>query len=96
MVIINPDMVSKITQKETFGERIRRLRKMAGLTLQELSRLTGISEGHLSRIERQERYTRAKYIKKLAEALHVSADYLLEPLNDEKNTEKHQDGTDKR
>lgn len=68
---------------ETFGERLRRMRKLQGLTLMQLGERSGIWFTAISKWERDERIPRVQYLKKVADALGVPLDYLTEPLKDE-------------
>ena len=65
------------------GRVIKQQRVMSGLTLRQLSEMSGVSSSHLGRIERGERFPSARILKKIAqplglqeEALLVYADYL--------------------
>jgi transcriptional regulator with XRE-family HTH domain len=55
--------------KGQFGEVLRRQRISASLTLQQLSRMSGISASHLGRIEHGERFPSASVLRKLARPL---------------------------
>lgn len=50
---------------------IKQKRKEKGMTLETLSKLSGISKGHLSKIERQERDPKLSTIIQIALALKV-------------------------
>ena len=60
-----------------FGSRLRQIRKEMGLTQDEFAKLLGTSKQILSRYEREDRSPRIEVVRKYAEALKVSADYLL-------------------
>ncbi|TYA10952.1 helix-turn-helix transcriptional regulator [Paenibacillus faecis] len=67
--------------RESFGKFIRLEREMAGLSLEEVCRRTGINETQLSRIENEDttsHYFDVKTMKKLAEVLNVSYVQLYE------------------
>ena len=65
---------------ESFGERLRRLRKKSGLTQEQLAESVGVSLKTVQRWEFNERQPRMEEIKALAKALGVSeADLLNEP-----------------
>lgn len=66
-----------MTEKETFGQRLKRLRKKQGMTQEELGAVLGISYMTVRRWERQKIIPRMDEIKALAAALHVSEDELL-------------------
>ena len=64
--------------KETFGERLRRLRKKQGLTQPELAFLVGVHETTIRRWEtKKNNIPNMRELKNLASALHVSEDELL-------------------
>ena len=63
--------------RELFGERLRRLRTEAGLSMLELANLAKVRESDISRWERNpEMDVRLSSLRKLAEALGVSIDYM--------------------
>ena len=67
-----------MADKETFGERLKRLRKKQGLTQPELAFLVGVHETTIRRWENKENeIPNIKDIKKLAAALNVTEDELL-------------------
>ena len=61
----------------TFGKRLRQIRKERHLTQEEFAKMLGTSKQILSRYEREDRSPRIEVVRKYAEALKVSADYLL-------------------
>src|SRR3954469_6290661 len=61
--------------EETIGQRLRRLRLERGLSQRELSE-PGVSYAYISRIEGGARRPSVKALRKLAQKLGVSADYL--------------------
>ncbi len=61
----------------SLGERIRGLRKMAGLSLRELAKITGISKGSLGSIENDERAAGLNVLKRIAGALKVDIAVLV-------------------
>jgi transcriptional regulator with XRE-family HTH domain len=69
---------TKEENMQTLGERIRQVRKAAGLTQKQLEEASGVPQNTISRVEIgsvQEIST--KTLVGLAKALNVSADYLL-------------------
>lgn len=60
------------------GERIRELRLKKGLTLKDMSELTGLSQGFLSLVERSKSSVTLQSISKISEALGVSRTYFFE------------------
>ena len=67
------------TPSETFGQQLRRLRKKAGLTQEELAEKLDIHNVTVSKWENNELIPKTVNIRKLAEALHVPVLELLEP-----------------
>ncbi|MCH5182952.1 MAG: helix-turn-helix transcriptional regulator [Oscillospiraceae bacterium] len=60
-----------------FGEKLRTLRKEAGMTQTELAKKLNITKSVVSYYELQERTPSPEVIVKLAAVFHVTADYLL-------------------
>lgn len=65
------------------GRRIRAAREGRGLNLHELARLSGISASALSLIETGQRDLRLTTLYRIADALRVGADDLLEDQEEE-------------
>ena len=63
--------------KEIFGERLKRLRKKQGLTQEELAEKTEVHSVTVSKWETGEQIPKTLTLKRLASALHVSEDELL-------------------
>ena len=59
-----------------FGEKLRQLRKEKKLTQKELAALIGVKNSVISFYELGDRIPSPEVIRRLAIALHVSADYL--------------------
>lgn len=68
----------------TFGEKIQKLRKEAGLSQEELSYQLGVSRQAISKWERDNGYPETEKIVRMSKLFHVSLDYLL----NEEDTEK--------
>ena len=66
-------------QRETLGERVRRLRDGRYLSQAELALKAGISRAVLSRIENDLAVPMQRTVRKLAEALSVDPHELAEP-----------------
>lgn len=64
-------------EKETIGQRIRKIRKIKGLSQSDLSKFMGIVPQHVGKMERGETNLNHKHISKLVEKLGVSAEWLL-------------------
>lgn len=60
------------------SEKIKSLRKEAGLTQEELAEKSGLPQSHISRLENREHSPTAKTLQKIADALGVEAK-LLDP-----------------
>jgi transcriptional regulator with XRE-family HTH domain len=61
------------------GDRIRRRRDELGLTQAQLAVATGLRQFHISRIESGDiKDVKGETLRRLARALRVSADFLLE------------------
>jgi predicted ATPase/DNA-binding XRE family transcriptional regulator len=59
-------------QTTTFGALLKRYRRAAGLSQEELAERVGYSVGHLSRLERTARLPGTAIVARLADALHLS------------------------
>lgn len=64
-------------------EKIKRLRKEHGMSQAKLAELTGVHKAHFSRLERGVYQPSIELLKKIAQALDVTADYLLNDEIDE-------------
>ena len=60
---------------------LKQIRLEKGMTLETLSQLSGISKGHLSKIERQEREPKISKLILLAKALKVDVNNLYRVEN---------------
>ncbi len=60
-----------------FGEKLKTLRKQAGMTQTELARRLNITKSVVSYYELQERNPSPDTLIKLADIFHVTTDYLL-------------------
>ena len=69
---------AKMPSPDGFAERLRELRKQKGLSQAELGERVGIHYTHVGRYERGVSRPAADTLKRLADALGVSGDYLLE------------------
>ena len=70
--------------KELFGDRLRELRKAAGMKQQELANLLEVTTTQVSDMERGNTTTSMARLYQLCEYFHVSADYLLGFTDDPK------------
>lgn len=64
------------------------IREMAGMSQAELARRSGLSQGHISELERAEKRARPATIKKLALALAVPVPALVSPGRGEGDKER--------
>ncbi len=64
-------------EREEFGRIIKQQRVMKPMLLQELARMSGVSQSHLGRIERGERFPSAVILRKIAEPLGFTEDELF-------------------
>ncbi|MED0672126.1 helix-turn-helix transcriptional regulator [Aneurinibacillus aneurinilyticus] len=72
----------------SIGERVKRLREKKGWTQRDFAKKLGISNSVLSRVENGEKKNVEDYlIKRLAETLDTSSDYLLDLSNNAINKE---------
>lgn len=63
---------------QRFGEKLRRLRRRRGMTLQELAAALGyVAHGHLSQIETGKRTPKVEFVLKVANFFDVTADQLI-------------------
>lgn len=68
---------SEAKEERSFGDRLRELRKQRSLSQSELGELTGLHFTNISRYERGLSHPGAETLKKLADGLGVSSDYLM-------------------
>lgn len=61
----------------TFGEKLRKLRELKGLSRKQLASLIGVSEITILRWEQGRTYPNLKELQALTLALEVSEDYLI-------------------
>jgi transcriptional regulator with XRE-family HTH domain len=71
------------------GKRIRRRRRDLDLTQEQLAEMTGLKQFHISRIESGDiKDVKGDTLRRLARALRVTADFLLEPEETTKSKRK--------
>ena len=73
---------------DSIGQRIRKARLNLNLNQREFAKKANIYEANLSRYENEIREPKSAVISRLAEALEVSADYLL-GISDDMNYDKY-------
>jgi len=79
--------------KMKLNEKIKRIRKDKGMSQAEMADMTGIHKAHFSRIERGKFQPSVDLLKKIAKALDVTTDYLLNDEVDDFTPVKIQDKT---
>jgi transcriptional regulator with XRE-family HTH domain len=82
------DMAEKL---DGFAERIKALRKQKNLSQTELGQLAELHYTHIGRFERGASRPSGDTLKRLADALGVTSDYLLEGSTDEAAKAKFED-----
>ncbi len=65
------------TQREALGAFIRSQRQLARLSLRQLAEMTSLSNPYLSQVERGLHQPSVRVLKRIAEALNISAETLL-------------------
>ena len=73
-----------------FGKRVQELRKINGLTQEELAAKIGVDKLHISRMERGVAACSIDLLLDLASTLRVSTDYILTGKNPEKEITRTQ------
>lgn len=68
----------------TFGDTVRKLRTMNGLSQEELAEKSGLHRTYIGSIERGERNVSLQNIIRIAKALSVKPCELLEGVSDER------------
>lgn len=74
-----------------FAERLKALRKQKNLSQTELGQLAGLHYTHIGRFERGASRPGGDTLKRLADALGVTSDYLLEGATDDAAKAKFED-----
>ncbi|WP_114746016.1 helix-turn-helix domain-containing protein [Falsibacillus pallidus] len=68
------------------GDRINQLRKERKMSMSELAEKAGVAKSYLSSIERNmQTNPSVQFLEKIASALHVPLDLLIQPNAEEKN-----------
>ncbi len=75
-------MSKKTVTKETFGQRLRRVRIEKGLSQLQVAEKAGIHNTHLSRYEKDGSRPNGSTLMRLADALGVTADFLMDGPTD--------------
>ena len=72
--------LSVMDNKIKIGQRLVEMRKAAGLTQDELSEASGISQGHISHIERSGEISSIEHLRGLAAVFNIEPGTLLNQL----------------
>lgn len=73
-----------------FGKRVAELRKINGMTQEDLAEKVGVNKLHISRMERGVSACSIDLLLEMAEALQASTDYLLTGKNPEQEITRTQ------
>ena len=74
-------MENKNTYTGVFGKRLKELRKANGYTIEQFAELVGIAKSTLGYYENANRLPDVEVLARIADALNVSADYLIGRTN---------------
>lgn len=72
------DKAAEVLHRGVFGQRVRKLRHVAGMSQEDLAEASGLHRTYISSLERGQRNVGLDNIHVLAKALGVSASELLE------------------
>lgn len=75
-----------MSKKNHIGQKLVQMRKQAGLTQDELSEATGISQGHISYIEKSGDLQSVEHVRNLAAAYNMEPSALIKILYDSEKT----------
>lgn len=70
------------TINQIFGCQVRKLRKIKGISQEELALTSGLHRTYIGSIERGERNVSLRNVEKIAQSLEVNVIVLLENLDD--------------
>jgi transcriptional regulator with XRE-family HTH domain len=76
-------MIGHDSMVNDFASRLKQLRKQRELSQVQLAEAVGVHTNHIGRYERGESQASAQALKRLADALGVTTDYLIEGSSDE-------------
>ena len=71
-----------------FGNAIKKGRKRAGLTVEQLAEQVGLSTRYISAIENEGKRTSIKTLFEIITILHISIDEIIYPLTPNKNSNR--------
>lgn len=75
-------MTNSPVSKEGFPDRLKRLRKERGLSQAEFGDLVGVNYLQIGRYERGQSFPAAVTLRRIAEALNTTTDYLIDGATD--------------
>src|SRR5882724_504734 len=78
----NSSSIPLSTQRETQGQRMRRMRDERGIKQGHISKVADITQAHLSRIENDESGVTKNTLRKISQAMGVAFDDLYVPKNE--------------
>jgi transcriptional regulator with XRE-family HTH domain len=81
------------TSKAAFGKRLTAAREAKELTKEKLGKIVGVHHSQIGRYEKGEASPSAEVLKKMANALNVSTDYLMNGSTSDLAAENIQDKT---
>ncbi len=79
--------------KAMFGKRLTAAREAKSLTKERLGKVVGVHHSQIGRYEKGEASPSAEVLKKMANALHVSTDFLMNGTTSDMANENIQDKT---
>jgi len=79
---ILPPVSSHVTQQATFGERLRAIRQDRKMTLQQASKMTGVAQSTLSKMENNQLSPTFNLMQKLAVGLGIDMPQLFAPVKE--------------
>ncbi len=80
--------MKKIIRSNNFAQRLQKIRELRGLSQTELAKKLKLPQSSISHFEAPRRTPNFSNLKKIADALHVSADYLLGRTDNHENNSK--------
>ncbi|MEC0168275.1 helix-turn-helix transcriptional regulator [Paenibacillus graminis] len=83
-------MITMSDLRKTIGNRIRIIRKLKGLTQQQLAELSGLDDAYIGAVERGERNFSVDTLEKIVVALKIQPMELFQNLDDSSEVEAAQ------